>query len=53
MSASVSSEDTSNDVEIIKSPHVDYCFIQAARPDAQLRHLKRWKFNLLHLQHNF
>ena len=34
-------------------PHVDYSFIQAARLDAQLRHLMRWKFTLLHLQPNF
>lgn len=32
---------------------MDYSFIQAAKLDAQLRHLMRWKIILLHLQPNF
>lgn len=35
------------------SPHVDYNFIQAAKLDAQQKHLMRWKITLLHLQPNF
>lgn len=32
---------------------MDYNFIKVAKLNAQSRHLMRWKFILLHLQHNF
>ena len=40
-------------VEIIKSPTWTTTLIPVAERDVQLEHLKRWKFTLLHLQHNF